>query len=374
MWCDAVLGRALAKDRADRFQTAQEFRTALLESAKLTSLDDVATMTMPTPRAVMVDPTGVRAATPPWTATAVRQAATAPTPPGPATGTTLVISSKQMFTAVGTVVLVLILVGLGAVIAIRRGHAPAVSLSAPSTSTAQLPVAGARSATAPKEDSGRVPAPPQDAPRPVAPVPPAGVPTSSPVVGPAPKATAGPATPARGVGAAKVSDAGGSAPSTAKPADLPAPTGAAKADAPDSRSASAVPSSASVMPAVRFDKLKLLVVDGDKTHEEDAELQFAEGRIVIYAPDKQVVEAMPYAAVRVSSVSRSRQPRWRQPGGSLIEAKIAGGPLGFIKSDRTLIGIATQTTAYVFRVDDSRSEELSATITQRTGIPVVRLK
>jgi hypothetical protein len=128
------------------------------------------------------------------------------------------------------------------------------------------------------------------------------------------------------------------------------------------------------MPAVRFDKLKLLVVAGDKTHEEDAELQFAEGRIIIYAPDKRVVAAMPYAAVRVSSVSRSRQPRWRQPGGSLMEAKIAGGPLGFIKSDRTWIGIATETTAYVFRVDDSHSEELSATIAQRTGIAVVRLK
>ena len=80
------------------------------------------------------------------------------------------------------------------------------------------------------------------------------------------------------------------------------------------------------------------------------------------------------AEVRVSSVSRSRQPRWRQPSGALVEAKIGGGPLGFIKSDRTWIGIATQTTAYVFRVDDSRSEQLSATITQRTGIPVVRLK
>jgi hypothetical protein len=179
---------------------------------------------------------------------------------------------------------------------------------------------------------------------------------------------------ARGVGTAKALDAGGSAPSKAKPADLPTPTSAAKADAPDTASAPAVPSPAPVMPAVRFDKLKLLVVDGDKTHEEDAELQFADGRIVISAPDKRVVAAMPYAEVRVSSVSRSRQPRWRQPSGALVEAKIGGGPLGFIKSDRTWIGIATQTTAYVFRVDDSRSEQLSATITQRTGIPVVRLK
>src|SRR5215472_12802363 len=110
MWCDAVLARALAKDPADRFQTAQEFRTGLLESAKFTSLDDVATMTMPTPRAVMVDPTGVRVATAPVASTAVRQAAPATTQPGSATGTTLVISSKQMFTAVGAVVVVLILV------------------------------------------------------------------------------------------------------------------------------------------------------------------------------------------------------------------------------------------------------------------------
>jgi hypothetical protein len=128
------------------------------------------------------------------------------------------------------------------------------------------------------------------------------------------------------------------------------------------------------MPAVRFDNLKLLAVAGDKTYEEDAELQFADGRIVIYGSDKRVVAALPYAEVRVSSVSRSRQPRWRQPSGASVEAKIGGGPLGFIKSERTWIGIATQKTAYVFRVDDSRSEQLSATITQRTGIAVVRLK
>ena len=373
-WCDAVLARALAKDPADRYQTAQQFKAALLESAKFTSLDDVATMTMPTPRAVMVDPTGVRTAAAPWASTAAGQAATAPTPAGPPTGTTLVISGKQMFTAVGAVVLVLILVGVGAVIAIRRGQAPGASPPAPSTSTAQLPVADSHSASAPKEDSSRVPTPPQDAARPVAPAAAAGVPASSPVVGPAPKVNAGPATPARGVGAAKTRDAGGSAPSKGKPADLPAPTAAAKADAPDTPSAPAPPSPAVMMPAVRFDKLKLLVVDGDKAHEEDAELQFAEGRIVIYAPDKRVVAAMPYESVHVSSVSRSKQPRWRQPSGALVQANISGGPLGFIKSDRTWIGIATQKTAYVFRVDDSRSEQLSATITQRTGIPVVRLK
>ena len=128
------------------------------------------------------------------------------------------------------------------------------------------------------------------------------------------------------------------------------------------------------MPAVRFDKLKLLVLAGDKSHEEDAELQFADGQIVISAPDKRVIATMPYGAIRVSSVSRSRQPRWRQPSGALVEATVGGGPLGFIKSDRTWIGIATQKTAYVFRVDDSRSEQLSATIIERTGIPVVRLK
>jgi eukaryotic-like serine/threonine-protein kinase len=367
VWCDAVLARALAKDPADRFQTAQEFRAALLESAKFTSLEDVATMTMATPRAVMVDPTGGRAVTPPWASTAVRQVATAPvtapTPAGSPTGTTLVISSKQMFTAVGTVVLVLILVGVGAVIAIRRGQTPAASPSTPPTSTAQLPVADSRSANAPKEEAAR----------PAAPAPPAEVPTSSPVVGPASKVKADPATAARGVGTAKARDAGGSAPPRVKPADLPAPTGAAKAEASNTPPASS-PTPASVMPAVRFDKLKLLIVDGDKAHEEDAELQFADGQIVIYAPDKRVVAAMPYAAVHVSSVSRSKQPRWRQPSGALVQANVSGGPLGFIKSDRTWIGIATQKNAYVFRVDESRSEQLSATITERTGIPVVRLK
>src|SRR5205823_5753400 len=63
------------------------------------------------------------------------------------------------------------------------------------------------------------------------------------------------------------------------------------------------------LPPLTFDKLKLLVIEGDKTHEEDAALQFSDGLIVIHGAANQVVASMPYSAVRCLSSSRSRQPR-----------------------------------------------------------------
>ena len=48
-WCARVLSRALAKSPADRFQTADEFRTALLSAVQPQTLGELPTMATPTP-------------------------------------------------------------------------------------------------------------------------------------------------------------------------------------------------------------------------------------------------------------------------------------------------------------------------------------
>ena len=49
-WCARVLTRALAKSPGDRFQTADEFRTALLAAVQPQTLGELPTMATPTPR------------------------------------------------------------------------------------------------------------------------------------------------------------------------------------------------------------------------------------------------------------------------------------------------------------------------------------
>ena len=48
-WCARVLSQALAKSPADRFQTADEFRTALLSAVQPQTLGELPTMATPTP-------------------------------------------------------------------------------------------------------------------------------------------------------------------------------------------------------------------------------------------------------------------------------------------------------------------------------------
>jgi len=137
---------------------------------------------------------------------------------------------------------------------------------------------------------------------------------------------------------------------------------------------SAAGAAAATLPPLTFDKLKMVVVEGEKAREQDAELQFAGGRVTIYGPERRVVAAVPYDAVRTVTSSRSRQPRWRQPDGSAAEAKLGGGPLGFMKSDRNWLAFVTSKGVYIFRVDDGRLRSVIQAIGVRTGVPVVRLQ
>ena len=127
------------------------------------------------------------------------------------------------------------------------------------------------------------------------------------------------------------------------------------------------------MPPITFDKLKLLVVEKDKAREDDAELQFSGGRISIFGPDKKLIGSVPYATIRAVSSSRSKQPRWRDPNGTVTEAKLSTGAFGFIKSERNWVGLVTPKATYVFRVDDDRLQKLNQTAVQRTGAALVRL-
>src|SRR3954469_1847407 len=49
LWCARVLNRALSKSPGDRFQTADEFRTALLSAVQPQTLGEMPTMATPTP-------------------------------------------------------------------------------------------------------------------------------------------------------------------------------------------------------------------------------------------------------------------------------------------------------------------------------------
>ena len=369
LWCDAIMARALAKDPADRFQTAQEFKAALASSATFVSIDDLATATMQTPRAVPLDTArnaglGSPSAPVPLSASgqlgrlaSSRVAMPADRPPtGPVTtpsGRTVVISARDMFAGVGAIVIVIVLLVIGGFIAMRRLQVKTATQVA-ATATPAAPIPPVSSAPS--------------APRPAETAPPPGLPAAPATRGTPPSSQA-----AEAANRKQSPEPSGASAQRAK-APTPADTSTlGVAAAGTAAGAVATPPTAPALPAVTFDKLKLIVMEGDKAHEEDASVKFSDGRIVISGQRGQVIASLPYSAVRCLSSARSRQPRWRGPDGRVAETKVPGGALGFMKSDRNWIGIATQKAAYVFRVDDGRVTSLGESAAQRTGVPVVRL-
>jgi serine/threonine-protein kinase len=394
-WCDIVLARALAKTPSERYQTTLEFTNALATAATFMSLDDVATMTLRTPRAVVLPTfsgplsgaapmpnqasesarvasgsTAARAAAVGEDAIATPRLVPADAPAtssSPKTQGTVVISSRQMFAGVGALMVVLVVLAVGVVLAVKRMQQQAPLASDASATVATAPIA-AQPEPSPSPDNAGAAAP-AIPPDPSAPP----VPTATQSTAPSTPATA---SKSAGASAAKTTPAGSTNPSVAAQgpkvsAGTPPPAPAATPPAPPS--AVLPPAPADTLPAVAFDKLKLLVVDGDKAREADASLRFADGKVSIFGSSDKLVGSFPYRSVRTVTSSRSKQPRWRDANGTVAEAKLSGGAFGFLKGDRNWIGFVTGTTAYVLRVEDGDLQKLTQTVVQRTGAPLVRL-
>jgi hypothetical protein len=126
-------------------------------------------------------------------------------------------------------------------------------------------------------------------------------------------------------------------------------------------------------PPVSFDNLKLLVLDGKRSREQDAKVHLSDGRIIIIAVGERMVASLPYSDVLTLSSSRSRQPRWRNANGTDSGADLGGGAFGFLKSDRTWLAIQTRDHTYVVRSNRDEIGPLARAAAERTGIPVVNV-
>ncbi len=360
-WCESVFGRALEKSPQDRFQNAEEFKQALVGEVGPSSLtrpaigsfnSDATTCTLPTPvgipRDATADPrplTGARSLTGTLDATTQR---------------TVVISGKYFFAGTALIALLLIALLVAVVIVARRPLGIPVadqiaSRLAPSTERAAAPP------PAPAPSTATAPAP--VSPPAAVPEPPATRPTETPVPPAQNRIPTTPQTPAvSGTAAAKAA-----APRPPSPAPATTSTGTAAPPAVDRRAA------ARALPPVSFDGLKLLVLDGSRSREQDAKVHLADGRILIIAVGERLVASLPYEEVLTLSSSRSRRPRWRNADGTESGADLGGGAFGFLKADRTWIAIQTRQHTYVLRAERDDIEPLARATSDRTGLSVVKV-
>jgi serine/threonine-protein kinase len=386
-WCARVLDQALAKAPEDRFQTADDFRTALISAVQPQALSELPTMATPTPTGLQIDAdltrarqatagySGLRAsgaamtpsaAVPGGPATAVPPSGTDSTPAPPAvrthdvTTTTVVLGRKHLV-GIGAIALVLV-IGLAAVsyVALRRSTFPQLQIGAvPAEEIAGQPAGpdgaggndaapsptldaaasqpGASAPTAGTNAAGRAPA----ATAPKAPAPAA-----------AETAAAGTATPAGGRGSHSTT-----APTPASPA----------ADAAAAGSATAA--------AVTFNGVRLLVSDGgDKAREVEGVLKLGDGHLTMLDKDgKAPLMSLPFSAITAAAYSRSKQPRWKGPDGKDVEEKVDLGKLGFLKSERNwVILFPSNGQPAIIRVEDEGLRTVLPAIESHAGIKLRR--
>ena len=428
-WAVAIVDRALAKSPADRYQTAEELRKALLDAIQDTAVE-AKTLMLPSlegrarwAAARGPDPnaeTSIAAAPPRPAPTEfvvvprrVAPAATpgpTPSPTPPATP----IAAKAPDTAATPIAMPSDVVPPMAAVPTPQAAAPAPVAG---TSHAPKPVPVARKSGSSQARAratmaliavaslviaivvwrrSQAPAPtpsasaetavssPAAAPPPAAvdatPGPAAAEPTSPPAtpeLAPTPSTTAvdtavrpsgatPPGTTLPPAGTRPARAARGTAPPPPEPPPAPAPV-----EPPLPIVVATTPPKPVVAP-VQF-RAKILVKEDDKSRERDATVRLAEGQVTVTGPDRAIVSALPYEAVLSVIYSKSKQPLWDGPAGATPIQQVDGGAFGFLKGGRHWVSLRTKERFIVLRVEENQVASVLSLIEERTGKTTVRV-
>ena len=379
-WCSAILDRALEKSPSARFQSAEEFRAALLSAVRPETLGEMPTLLTPTPPglrrewdpAAALEPTralptsaatrparaaAAAVATPPSQivtafepvdaiASVAAAAVPAAAPQKQHKTTTVVLGRTHLF-AIAALFLIIVagMAALGVAV-LRRGSfqqevpllgtlpgasAPAsqdTSTAQPATDTTPPPATPDR--TAPTVGAGAV------------------TPTSSSVAPPASSRPPAPTTdPQHDAAAAKLT-AGPTVPAVERPANA--------------------------APLVLVKDVRLLVSDSDdKGRERPAVMELGDSSLNLVSRDGGAsLLSLRYRDVVGAFYSRSKQPKWRDENGKEVESKVDLGRLGFFRGDRNWLILLTAGNPVIVRLDDGNLQSTLATVEERAGIKISR--
>jgi len=406
-WCISVLDRALAKAPSDRFQSAEEFRTALLAAAKPQTLGEMPTLATPAPPGLIIEadptmphrtPTPIRpaigstgAGQPAETlATAVVPQASTPSPTPRSTErttTTVVLGRTHLVALAALLVIGGVVIAILAIVALRgpstpSGQSAANSATPPVESTGQ-PASGAT----PSSSTPALPSPPGATTSSTAPAPPA--PTAAKP--PAPP-TAPPLTPGANSASSTTTAGGRSSGQPGAPGQTPSTTGQApsatdpaaaarggRASNPKdiaSASGTTPPAAAAAVtaaPSVTFNQVRVLISESGRAREREGVLQLGDGNVsMLPEGGGAAFMTIPTSSLSGLFYARSKQPRWKDANGQEVVSRIDLGPMGFLRSDRNWVILLTRGEPIILRIEDSGLRTILPALQERTGLKIQR--
>jgi len=379
-WCEQILDRALAKPREERYQTADEFRSALMLSAQLAPATEVTSVlaaggATADPAAPIVPdsaaarggppvppvrtagpPPAVRPAPPAVTAAPVfipiAAATSAPpylaaNPPASPPRTAGAGAGPPMKSYGLAIVLAILVVGAALFVALRQ-PAPSTTSATSATPPAVSPSAPAVVAPAPSPSA-----------------PPAVAPGSTPPVEAPASAARQPSAPPRRPSAA------------APPASPPVRSSAAaeRESVPPSAAPRAARETRPILPSLTFAPVRLVVLTGERGAEREASLQLTGDSLALAQKDGTgTIKSVPYSSVIAIFHSRSREPQWVGPNGVVLPiVKMEGGMFGFMRGDRDWVSVRTKGEFVMLRPDGPLVARVLEAIEARTGLTTVRV-
>jgi hypothetical protein len=122
-----------------------------------------------------------------------------------------------------------------------------------------------------------------------------------------------------------------------------------------------------------FDQVRLLVAEGERVREREGMLQLSDGRVSIgTASGGAPVMSLSTDSLTGIFYARSKQPRWRDANGQIVESKLDLGRLGFLRGERNWVILLSSGQPVIFRIEDSAMKTILPALQERTGHRIQR--